>query len=109
MIPCICINDKGLPSDFPNKSKWIKEGKTYKIVRVLFVNRSNTMGVELNEIDLQEDCYPYLYFKLDRFAIPFESLADFENLLRACKEEQEADVDIDSLLKEVLTLETEEV
>ena len=105
MIPCICINDKGMPSDFPNKNKWIKEGITYKIIRVLFITQSNTLGVELNEIDLQEDCYPYLYFRLDRFAIPMEYLADFENLVRACKEEQEVNVDINSLMEKVLTLE----
>ena len=104
MIPVICINDSNIPKDFKDKTKWVKKDKEYHIIRVLFISNSNTLGVELNEIDLS-NCNPYLYFKIDRFAIPLDKMENFINLVKACKEELELDVDINKLLEE-LTLNT---
>ena len=93
MVKSICVDDKNRPIDFPRKEKWVQQKRKYNIIRVLFIEKSKTLGVELNEIDL-EDCSPYLYFKLNRFAIAEEDLESFHSLVKACKEEQDIDTEL---------------
>ena len=68
MIPCICINDKARPSDIPI-SKWIKEGEIYHIIYATIVLPQGVLAFQIQEIDLDDNCYPYEYFSADRFAI----------------------------------------
>lgn len=101
MIKCICINDKNMPEDFPNKNLWLVEGELYTAVRIIFLEKSKSLGVELKEIDLSNN-QPYLYFDINRFA--FNSTVDeITNLIKATKLESEIDVnsEIDKLLNEV--------
>lgn len=99
MIKCFCINDKRMPNDYPDVKKWVKEGEMYHIIRVLFLNKSNTLAVQLNEIDM-EDVPPYFgWFRIDRFGIPEEHLEQLQRLIDVSKEEQEVDFDFNELLK----------
>ena len=101
MIKCICVNDKNIPQDFKDKSKWVKKDSGYTIVRVLFISKSNTLGIELNEIDLS-NCDTYLYFRANRFAIAEEDRGKLEELILACKDEQEwGEVNTEELIKQV--------
>lgn len=106
MIRAICIDDKNMPSDYPDKNKWVKEDGEYTIIRVQFLTLSNTLAVQLNEIDM-EDVAPYFgWFKLERFAIPIDSLEEFENLIRASKEEMNVEeFDVEKLFEELETVE----
>ena len=63
----ICIDDTNRPVDIP-ESKWVKKDEVYTIVKVVKLNlQKNTLGVELDEIDLK-GCFPYEYFLANRFA-----------------------------------------
>jgi hypothetical protein len=63
----ICINSKNRPDRIPVE-KWIKEGEIYTVVNAMLMNiQVNKVGVQLAEIDLGEDCFPYNYFDADRF------------------------------------------
>lgn len=104
MIKCFCINDKNIPDDYPDKSKWIKEGDLYHIIRILFLNKSNTLAVQLNEIDM-EDLPPYFgWFRINRFAIPEEELENLQRLIEASKEEQNVNFDVNKLLENLETV-----
>lgn len=99
MVKCICINAKNMPADFKQKDLWVVENKEYHIERILYIPMSKTLGVELAEIDLIHNV-PYTYFRCDRFAI--YDLNAFLNLLRACKEESDANFNIDEMMEKLL-------
>lgn len=99
MVTCICINDKNMPNDYPDKSKWIKENNKYKIIRVLYLTKSETFAVQLNEIDLYDKAPYYGWFRIHRFGIPEENLDEFRDLIEACNEEVKADeLDLEKIL-----------
>tara|TARA_B100000963_G_C22593729_1_gene656818 strand:- start:1021 stop:1293 length:273 start_codon:yes stop_codon:yes gene_type:complete len=63
----VCIDDTNRPVDIP-EHKWVRKDEIYTIVKIVKLNlQKNTLGVELEEIDLS-DCFPYEYFIADRFA-----------------------------------------
>lgn len=63
----VCIDDSNKPIDIP-EHKWVKKDEIYTIAKVVKLNlQANTLGVELEEIDLT-DCFPYEYFLANRFA-----------------------------------------
>jgi hypothetical protein len=62
----MCINDKNRPQEIPAK-KWVTSGEVYTLIGVQPLLSSNSMGFELAEITLGEDCFPYHYFNPDRF------------------------------------------
>jgi len=63
----VCIDDSKRPIDIP-EHKWVKKDEIYTIAKVVHLNlQKNTLGVELEEIDLT-DCFPYEYFLANRFA-----------------------------------------
>jgi hypothetical protein len=67
MIKVVCLDDNNRPNEIPF-SKWIKKGQEYTIVQFDWINQMNRiLGVKLAEIDLSS-CFPYLYFRADRFA-----------------------------------------
>jgi len=97
MIPCICIDDKGRPSDFP-LSKWIKEKQEYHIVDVVTVLPQHELGVTLAEINLDATCYPYKFFLAKRFGFTKENFQKIIELVQNTNENKEFDYDI--LIKE---------
>jgi len=62
----MCVNDKNRPQEIP-ANKWLQAGVTYTLIGVQPLLSSNSMGFELAEITLGEDCFPYHYFNPDRF------------------------------------------
>jgi hypothetical protein len=66
MIPCICIDDKARPADFP-LSKWVEEGNKYNIVAAAVILPQGILGFQVNEIQMDANCYPYKYFSSHRF------------------------------------------
>ncbi len=62
----MCINDKNQPQEIP-KDKHVVEGQMYTLIGVQFLLSSNSMGFELGEIQLGEDCFPFHYFNPNRF------------------------------------------
>lgn len=69
----ICINDSGKPAKIPS-NQWIKKGETYTIVKyVRMLIQKDNIGVELEEVKMDESCFPYEYYDLKRFA-PLETV-----------------------------------
>ena len=66
-MKAVCIDDSNRPVDIP-EHKWVKKEEIYTIVKVVELKlQNNSLGVELEEIDLK-DCFPYEYFLAARFA-----------------------------------------
>ena len=64
----ICTNALNKPRQIP-ENKWVKEGEIYTVIRLVRLNlQANKVGLVLEEIDLDESCFPYHYFDADRFA-----------------------------------------
>jgi hypothetical protein len=98
MIPCICIDDKGRPSDFP-LSKWIKEEQEYHIIDVVTVLPQNELGVTLAEITLDATCYPYKFFLAKRFGFTKENFQKLIEMVKNKNETKEFQLDYDILIK----------
>jgi nuclear transport factor 2 (NTF2) superfamily protein len=96
MIPCICINDKNRPKEIP-VNKWIKEGQEYHVIYTVWSIPSNTLGLHLDEIWLDDCCPPYEFFKADRFAFTEENLKLLIELIKDCND---TDFSMDELLKQ---------
>ena len=81
----MCINDKNKPNEIP-QSKWITEGEVYTLISVQHLLSSQSMGFELAEIKLGEECFPYHYFSPERF-VPIDetelknAMAEIDELL----------------------------
>ena len=103
MIPCLCINDKRKPPHIP-ASHWVKQGHIYHIIDIRYLTRSNTLGVELEEIDLSEiPNSQYLYFDAKRFIIETKDLPALQEMIDLSKELANFDhIDIKQLLHEEL-------
>lgn len=99
MIPCICIDDKGRPSDFP-LSKWIKEQQEYHVTSVITVLPQNELGVTLAEINLDATCYPYKFFLAKRFGFTKENFQKLIELVQNTNKTKEFELDYDILIKE---------
>jgi len=96
MIKCICINDKDKPKKIPIE-KWVVEGKEYTIQFVLTVLPSEELAFQLEEIDLDESCFPYAYFSASRFAFTED---DFQKLIEFNKECSEISTSVKELMNE---------
>jgi hypothetical protein len=96
MCKAICINDKNRPKEIP-QNKWLKEGQEYEIIYTTLCKPQNEVGVHLAEIDLDESCDPYFFFKLNRFAFTEENLKLLQELIKNCNE---TDFSITELLEQ---------
>lgn len=86
----ICIHDGERPNDIPT-SRWVVKGKEYTVIKVERMNmQGNSLAYELDEIDLEECCFPYTRFGAWRFAIPLSQFAQGvkENTAPVEKEEE---------------------
>ncbi len=69
----ICINARNRPNEIPT-SRWVKEGEEYTIAKLMLMKQQNGIaGIKLHEINI-DDCFPWTYFRLDRFAITQDML-----------------------------------
>ena len=74
----VCINASNKPSKIPIE-KWVKEGETYTVIRQVSLSlQINKVGYQLEEIELTEVCFPYLYFDADRFILAQDVNANVE-------------------------------
>jgi hypothetical protein len=62
----MCVNDKNRPQEIPIE-KWLESGKVYTLIAVQHLLSSGSIGFELDEITLDEACFPYHYFNPERF------------------------------------------
>lgn len=97
MIPCICLNNKDKPPIIPNHL-WPKEGNQYHITWIKYHGGQGIQGVELNELRLTEDCYPFNSYALKRFAIRKEDMGAFMELLAVCSGKK---LNLDEILTEI--------
>ena len=96
MIPCICIDAKNRPSDFP-KSKWLKEGKLCHITYTVICMPQNVLAFSIYEYPIDETCYPYEYFISTRFAIKPEDIEALMELVKGCTDT--ANIDLNKLME----------
>jgi hypothetical protein len=86
MARCICINDKNRPKEIPS-NQWVEHSKEYNIIDIQVLNKQNKiLGVQLEEIDLDENNHPYYFFRLDRFLVRHNDLDLFMAIFRASQE-----------------------
>jgi hypothetical protein len=83
MIRCACVNSKDRPNAIP-KDKWIKKGEIYTIVFAIVVLPQRELGLQLDEITLDESCAPYEYFLANRFAFLNDDLYKLQEFIRDC-------------------------
>jgi hypothetical protein len=93
----ICIDDKNKPQEI-KRSLWIKKDNEYTITHIYYHAQQGISGCELAEIELTDDCFPYVSFSLARFAIPQDQLELFIALLKECTDLN--DIDIKKLIEE---------
>jgi len=97
-VRCICINDSNKPVEIPPK-KWIKKDQEYHITHIYWHPQQSIQGVELAEIGLTDECFPYQSFALNRFACLKEDLEKFMQMLKDCTELN--DIEIGNLIEEL--------
>ena len=97
MIKVKCINDKD-KSKFIHPTEWIVKDKEYHIIYISWHPQQRCNGCLLSEVTLTEKSKPFEYYRMDRFAIPVESLEDLLELAKNCADL--GDINIDELLKE---------
>lgn len=85
MIKCICIDDTEKPSIVPEE-RWVKEGSEYTIVFVTTVLPQRKMAFMLEEIELDDSCFPYQYYLAERFAFSPKELRKLEAFIKECDE-----------------------
>ena len=78
----MCINDANRPKEIP-QNKWVKKNEIYTLISVQNLLSSDSFGFVLDEIVLDESCFPYHYFNPDRF-VPIDSIQ--EDLLNQAEE-----------------------
>lgn len=99
---CICINDKDKPNEVPS-SKWVIKDNIYHITEISnHPLQGGIHGCKLQEVNLN-GCSPIEYYKLSRFAIFEDDLDKFLELLKACTELN--DIDIDEIIKQTELIE----
>jgi len=83
MIRCACIDSSNRPNEIP-KNKWIKKGQVYTLVFAIVVLPQRELGLQLDEIDLDESCAPYEYFLANRFAFLKDDLYKLQEFIKEC-------------------------
>jgi hypothetical protein len=96
MIKCICINDSNRPTTIP-EGKWIKKGQEYHIIFAHFLLPQKQLGVQLEEITLDESCAPFEYFLANRFGI---NQSDIERLIELVYETTKIKTSIKELMEQ---------
>ena len=104
-VKAVCIDDKNKPAEIPQE-KWIKKGETYHVKHVYnMVKQGMMLGCDLWEINLK-GCDPYGCYRLSRFAFDIKDVGKLIELMQACSELK--DVNIDELMEQVEDLQLEE-
>lgn len=78
-----CIDDSDKPKEIPN-NKWIKKDSEYELIFIAWCKPQECQGFSLAEIELDDSCLPYEYFRSSRFSIKEEYLEEFLQLCKDC-------------------------
>jgi hypothetical protein len=100
MIKCICINNKNKPDEIP-ESKWVKKGEEYTVIFTIMVMPQRELGLQLDEIDLDESCMPYEYFLATRFAFDEDDVMELLEFINQCTE---VNLSINELINQAKTI-----
>jgi len=96
MIKCVCINDSNRPTSIP-EHKWVKKDQEYHIIFAQFLLPQKQLGVQLQEIDLDETCAPFEYFLANRFGI---NQSDIEKLIELVYESTQIKTSLKELMEQ---------
>lgn len=96
-VRILCINDADKPVEIPKK-KWVVKDEEYTLIFIAFCHPQKCQGFGLAEIELDETCHPYEYYKASRFAIRAEDLEEFLQLAKDCTDLD--DFSLEDLLEE---------
>lgn len=91
MIKCLCIDDSNRPVEIPVEL-WVIKGNEYHIAHIYFHHVQFISGVELHELELTDECFPYESYKLSRFAFSEQGLLELVQMMKDCSELDEVDV-----------------
>ena len=97
-VRCLCIDDTKRPQEI-TPSKWIIKDKEYTITHIFWHVQQGIQGVELAEVQLTDESFPYISYSIKRFGIHKEDLEKFEELLKQCTEL--SDIDVTTLIEEL--------
>ena len=97
-IQCICINDSNKPIEI-SSNKWLKKDEQYHITHIYYHVQQGLQGVELAEIELTDECFPYQSFALNRFAIFKEDMEKFMQMIKDCTDLN--DIEVSSLIEKI--------
>ena len=65
----ICNDDSKRPKQVP-EHKWLKKDKLYTVIDIVKLNiQVGAVGYKLEEIELDQSCFPYEYFNSNRFSL----------------------------------------
>jgi len=96
MCKAICIDDTNIPKEIPI-NKRIKSGQTYEIIYTTLCKPQDLVAVSLAEIEMDDNCLPYEYWLISRFAFTEENLKLLQELIKNCNE---TDFSIEQLLEQ---------
>lgn len=103
-IECVCIDDSNRPEEV-KLSCWPKKGQTYHITWIyLLMSQNELQGCDLAEIKMDESCYPYVCYKLSRFAIRPEDQEKIYMLAKACTDAGEISSELEKILEEEIVI-----
>jgi len=97
----LCIDDKGRPNEIPG-DRWPKKDKEYTPIRITYHPMQGVQGVELQEIRLTKENYPYEFYKLSRFGIRAEDLEELKALIEASNDLDGIEINIEELEELIL-------
>ena len=97
IVKCVCLDDSNKPKEIPDHL-WVVQGTEYHIICVYWHPRQGVQGVDLLEIALDDNCYPFETYQLRRFGFTQKEMEQLRELAMLCNELDE--VDVDALMEE---------
>ena len=105
MVECMCIFDGKKPQEIP-QGKWIKKWERYHVDYTFHAMPQNVLTFQLNEVDLDESCDPYVGFLASRFVFTPENFLKLQKLIKDCTD---SDFSIDELLEQTRVIKKEDI
>lgn len=96
-VRIVCINDKDRPQEIP-LNKWPKKDEWYTMTHLYYHPVQLVQGIDIAEMELGPEEYPYGTYKLSRFAVHKDDLEKLKQMVEDCNNLN--DVDINKLLEE---------